>query len=104
MDDLMFRRDDPRDPEIERLLDAFAELRLSPSVAATTQMRAGVMAAAHRRAALLQADATTAALGSIGATSSGVSRTPAALRSATRVGVKAASAGAGRRPRSSPPR
>ena len=32
------------------------------------------------------------------------SRTPAALRSATRVGVKAASAGAGRRPRSSPPR
>ena len=64
MDDLMFRRDDPRDPEIERLLDAFAELRLSPSVAATTRMRTGVMAAAHRRAALLQADATTAALGS----------------------------------------
>ena len=59
MDDFMYRRDDPRDPEIERLLDAFAELRLSPSVAATTRMRAGVMAAAHRRAALLQADTTT---------------------------------------------
>ena len=67
MDDFMYRRDDPRDPEIERLLDAFAELRLSPSLAATTRMRAGVMAAAHRRAALLQADATTA-LGSIAAT------------------------------------
>jgi hypothetical protein len=86
MDDLMFRRDDPRDPEIERLLDAFAELRLSPSVVATTRMRASVMAAAHRRAALLQADATAAVLGSVGATSSGVSRTPGALRSATRVG------------------
>jgi hypothetical protein len=86
MDDLMFRRDDPRDPEIEHLLDAFAELRLSPSLAATTRMRAGVMAVAHRRAALLQADATTAALGSIGATASGVSGTPAALRSAARVG------------------
>ena len=53
MDDFMYRRDDPRDPEIERLLDAFAELRLSPSLAATTRMRPGVMAAAHRRAALL---------------------------------------------------
>ena len=75
MDDLMFRRDDPRDPEIERLLDAFAELRLSPSVAATTRMRASVMAAAHRRSD---------------------------RRRATR--VKAAPAGAGRWPPSVPPR
>jgi hypothetical protein len=73
MDDFMYRRDDPRDTEIERLLDAFAALRLSPSVAATTRMRGGVMAAAHRRAALLQADVTAAALASIDATSSGVS-------------------------------
>ena len=91
MDDLMFRRDDPRDPEIERLLEAYAELRLSPSVAATTRMRAGVMAAAHRRAALLQADATT---GRHRCDSTRrASASPAPLR-----------AGADRRPRSSPPR
>jgi hypothetical protein len=80
MDDFIYRRDDPRDTEIERLLDAFAELRLSPSVAATTRMRAGVMAAAHRRAALLQADAAAAALGSTDATASGVSTSWRALR------------------------
>ena len=89
MDDFMFRRDDPRDPEIERRLDAFAELRLSPSLAATTRMRAGVMTAAHRRAALLQADATAAALGSSGARPSSVSRTPGVPGSASRLASRA---------------
>jgi hypothetical protein len=52
---------DPNDPafrEVSRHLEAYADLRLSPSMAATTQMRMRVMDAAHRRAALIQADAT----------------------------------------------
>ena len=92
MDDFMYRRDDPRDPEIERLLDAFAELRLSPSLAATTRMRAGVMAAAHRRAALLQADTAT--------TDVRIDR----LRRRPASAVGPAFAGADRRPRSWRPR
>ena len=50
--------------ELVRRLEAYADLRLSPSVAATTRMRKAVMTAAHRRAALIAADAmfeTTAA-------------------------------------------
>jgi hypothetical protein len=43
--------------ELARRLEAYADLRLSPSAAATTRMRTAVMNAAHRRAALIQADA-----------------------------------------------
>jgi hypothetical protein len=42
--------------EITRRLEAYADLRLGPSAAATTTMRASVMNAAHRRAALIAAD------------------------------------------------
>jgi hypothetical protein len=52
---------DPNDPafrEVTRHLEAYADLRLSPSAAATTRMRMRVMNTAHRRAALIQADAT----------------------------------------------
>ena len=49
--------------DLARRLEAFADLRLSPSVAATTRMRMTVMNAAHRRAALIEADATFGAAG-----------------------------------------
>jgi hypothetical protein len=42
--------------EVIRRLEAYADARLDPSVAATTRMRAAVMAAAHRQAALIAAD------------------------------------------------
>lgn len=45
--------------ELARRLEAYADLRLSPSSAATTRMRTAVMNAAHRRAALVRADATS---------------------------------------------
>jgi len=41
---------------VARRLEAYADLRLSPSVAATTRMRTSVMNDAQRRAALIQAD------------------------------------------------
>jgi hypothetical protein len=44
--------------EVARRLEAYADLRLTPSLAATTGIRASVMQAAHRRAALIQADPT----------------------------------------------
>jgi hypothetical protein len=44
--------------ELARRLEAYADLRLAPSLAGTTGMRASVMQAAHRRAALIQADPT----------------------------------------------
>lgn len=49
--------------DLARRLEAFADLRLSPSVAGTTRMRMAVMNAAHRRAALIEADATFDAAG-----------------------------------------
>jgi hypothetical protein len=49
--------------ELARRLEAYADLRLSPSSAATTRMRSAVMNAAHRRAALIHADATFDAVG-----------------------------------------
>jgi hypothetical protein len=54
--------DDTMDPndsgllEITRRLEAYADLRLSPSAAASVTMRTSVMSAAHRRAALMAAD------------------------------------------------
>lgn len=53
---------DVEDAELARRLEAYAVARLSPSLSATTRMRAGVMAAAHRQAALARADADRAAL------------------------------------------
>lgn len=41
---------DVEDVELARRLEAYAEARLSPSLSATTRMRARVMAAAHRQA------------------------------------------------------
>ena len=58
MNDDRFDPNDPGDREIERRLRAYADERLSPSVAAATRMRAAVMTAAHRRAALIEAEAT----------------------------------------------
>ena len=46
--------------EVIRRLEAYADARLDPSVAATTRMRAAVMAAAHRQAALIAADGAAA--------------------------------------------
>jgi hypothetical protein len=57
-------RIDPNDPafrDVARRLEAYADLRLSPSAVATTRMRMNVMNAAHRRAALMEADAASAA-------------------------------------------
>ena len=50
---------DRGDPEVERRLEAFADARLLPNVAATTRIRAAVMTAAHRRAELIEADAAS---------------------------------------------
>ena len=44
------------DGGLRRRLDAFAEARLSPELAASTRMRARVLAVAHRQAALAHAD------------------------------------------------
>ena len=52
---------DPNDTgllELTRCLEAYADARLSPSIAATANMRMTVMNAAHRRAAALAADVT----------------------------------------------
>ena len=57
-DDDVYDSNHPGDREVERRLSAYADLRLSPSVATTTRMRAAVMTAAHRRAALMEADST----------------------------------------------
>ena len=57
---------DPNDPgvlELAKRLEAYADARLSPSMAATTRMRTSVMNAAHRRAALIAADGTFDAAG-----------------------------------------
>lgn len=47
--------------EVARRLEAFADLRLTPSLAATAAMRKTVMQAAQRRAILIQADPTVVA-------------------------------------------
>ena len=44
------------DDELARRLEAYADARLSPSLSATSRMRAQVMAAAHRQAALARVD------------------------------------------------
>jgi hypothetical protein len=49
--------------ELRWRLEAYADARLTPSVAATTRMRTSVMNAAHRRAALVAADPTFDASG-----------------------------------------
>lgn len=63
MDDDVIDQTAPGFMELTRRLEAYADLRLSPSSAATTRMRTAVMNAAHRRAALIQADATSATAG-----------------------------------------
>ena len=45
------------DPVLARRLAAYGDLRLSPSMAATSRMRARVLAVAHRQADLTRADA-----------------------------------------------
>ena len=61
MDDEMFDRYDPEGMEVLRRLEAYADARLTPNVAATTRVRAGVMAAAHQRSTLLAAAGADAA-------------------------------------------
>ncbi len=63
MDDDMIESADFGYFELARRLEAYADQRLSPSLAATTRMRTAVMTAAHRRAALIKADATFDAAG-----------------------------------------
>jgi hypothetical protein len=58
MNDNVMDSMDPGFLEVARRLEAYADLRLTASVAATTRMRMNVMSAAHRRAALIEADAT----------------------------------------------
>jgi hypothetical protein len=53
---------DVEDVELAERLEAYAEARLSPSLSASSRMRAHVMAAAHRQAALARADADRTAL------------------------------------------
>ena len=53
MDDDVIDQTEPGYIELARRLEAYADLRLSPSAAATTRMRTAVMTAAHRRAALI---------------------------------------------------
>jgi uncharacterized membrane protein YgcG len=45
---------------LRQRLEAYAESRLSPDLAATTRMRARILAVAHRQAALVRADAALA--------------------------------------------
>ena len=63
MDDEMLDLTEPGDRITGRLLQAYGDDHLSPSMAATTRMRTSVMSAAHRRAALMEADATFGAAG-----------------------------------------
>jgi hypothetical protein len=55
MDDEMLELTTRSDVEVVRRLEAFADLRLSPSVAARTRIRAAVMDAARERAATIAA-------------------------------------------------
>lgn len=61
MDDL-YEPMDRGSLEVIRRLEAFADARLEPTVAATTRMRVAVMAAAHRQAALVAADTGAATI------------------------------------------
>ncbi len=65
-------RNDPGMLELARRLEAYADARLSPSIAGTTRMRTSVMNAAHRRAALGPADDTFDAAGATTATAATV--------------------------------
>jgi hypothetical protein len=63
MDDEMLELTTRSDAEVVRRLEAFADLRLSPSVAARTRIRAAVMDAARERAATIAgADANEVAV------------------------------------------
>jgi hypothetical protein len=59
---------DPGTSEALRRLEAYVDLRLSPSVTTTTRMRMNVMNAAHRRAALIAGDATVGSAGPVAIT------------------------------------
>jgi hypothetical protein len=76
---------EPGTAEAIRRLEAYVDLRLSPSVTATTRMRMNVMNAAHRRAALIQADATAGAAGVSGA--AGLARPAVRTRTRPRQGA-----------------
>ena len=91
MDDDMIESADFGYFELARRLEAYADLRLSPSVAATTRMRTAVMNAAHRRAALIEADATFDAAGAT--TSARAAKRAKAARNAWRRPVAAVMAG-----------
>jgi hypothetical protein len=71
--------------ELRRRLGAYAESRLSPDLAASTRMRARVLAVAHRQSALLRADPTLALVADplevTGATAPTTSRTTRVARS-----------------------
>jgi hypothetical protein len=56
MDDDQMTDRERIDDELARRLEAYADARLSPTLAATSRMRAHVMAAAHQQAALARAD------------------------------------------------
>ncbi len=79
--------------ELARRLEAYADLRLSPSSSATTRMRTAVMNAAHRRAALIQADATFDTAGHTASPVAAKRGTPALARLSWRRPVAALFAG-----------
>lgn len=62
MDDEMLELTSRSDAEVVRRLEAFADLRLSPSLAARARMRTAVMDAAHQRSTAMQAEAATTAI------------------------------------------
>jgi hypothetical protein len=63
MDQDVFDMTDPGYRDLARRLEAFADLRLSPSAAATARMRSAVMHAAHGRAALIATGAASGVAG-----------------------------------------
>jgi hypothetical protein len=74
-----------RDAELGRRLLAFAETRLTPELAATSRMRARVLAVAHRQADLARADSALAVLTRpVGVVGEEDGVTPAHLRAARR--------------------
>jgi hypothetical protein len=76
MADDVFDLNDTGMLELAKRLEAYADARLSPSIASTSRMRTSVMNAAHRRAARGTADST---FGAAGATTATIA-TPAAER------------------------
>jgi hypothetical protein len=78
MNDDVMNQFDPGYFEVARRLEAYADLRLTPSTYAAARMRASVMQAADRRASLMRAAATAAAHGVLPSTDAATADGPTA--------------------------